>query len=230
MHSMRRTNNVIWSCDAIPKSAGSWHRSPWSALSPLCSEQPSAGAIRETVYHWGSWAFPVGLMIAIDHSVLITKYTCSELTTFLQQLIECFCKICGRQIETLLNRQLMSHNVDCECLWWQEKHGTMFMLVDGKRRQHLGMMSAISTVQNNSSFLHFLLPPECSALARLLLWQRDCVAVCVSVTLMYCAQTTESIIMRLLPDCSPAILVTPYQTWTDSSRGSPSWGRQMGEG
>jgi len=33
---------------------------------------------------------------------------------------------------------------------------------------------------------------------------------CVSVTLMYCAQTTESIIMQPLPDCSPAILVFPY--------------------
>jgi len=36
------------------------------------------------------------------------------------------------------------------------------------------------------------------------------VAVCVSVTLMYCAQTTESIIMRTSPDCSPAILVFSY--------------------
>jgi len=33
------------------------------------------------------------------------------------------------------------------------------------------------------------------------------VVVCVSVTLMYCAQTIESIIMRPLPACSPAILV-----------------------
>jgi len=38
------------------------------------------------------------------------------------------------------------------------------------------------------------------------------VAVCVSVTLMYCAQTTESIIMRFSPDCSPTILVFPHQT------------------
>jgi len=37
------------------------------------------------------------------------------------------------------------------------------------------------------------------------------VAVCVSVTLMYCVQTTESIIMRPSPDCSPAILVIQYQ-------------------
>jgi len=37
------------------------------------------------------------------------------------------------------------------------------------------------------------------------------VAVCVSVTLMYCAQTTESIIIRPLPHCSPTILVFPYQ-------------------
>jgi len=32
-----------------------------------------------------------------------------------------------------------------------------------------------------------------------------------SVTLMYRAQTTESIIMRPSPDCSPAILVFPYK-------------------
>jgi len=44
------------------------------------------------------------------------------------------------------------------------------------------------------------------------LWPPD--ASCVSVTLMYCAQTTESIIMRSSPDCNPAILVSPYQTWT----------------
>jgi len=32
-------------------------------------------------------------------------------------------------------------------------------------------------------------------------------SVCLSVTLMYCAQKTESIIMRPSPDCSAAILV-----------------------
>jgi len=37
------------------------------------------------------------------------------------------------------------------------------------------------------------------------------VAVSVSVTVMYCAQMTDSIIMQPLPDCSPAILVYPYQ-------------------
>jgi len=48
-------------------------------------------------------------------------------------------------------------------------------------------------------------------------WRSICnsdVAVYVSVTLMYCAQTTESIIMRPSPDCIPAILVFPYQIWT----------------
>jgi len=40
-------------------------------------------------------------------------------------------------------------------------------------------------------------------------WRRGCLSlsVCVSVTLIYCAQTTESIIMRPSPDCSRAILV-----------------------
>jgi len=39
----------------------------------------------------------------------------------------------------------------------------------------------------------------------------DDVAVCVSVELTYCAQTTEAIIMRPLPDCSPVTLVFPHQ-------------------
>jgi len=45
-------------------------------------------------------------------------------------------------------------------------------------------------------------------------WSGICygdVAVCVSVTLMYCAHMTESIIMQPSPDCSPTILVFPYQ-------------------
>jgi len=39
---------------------------------------------------------------------------------------------------------------------------------------------------------------QCSVLWQLLLWRCDCVAVCVFVTLMYCAtaQTDESIIMQ----------------------------------
>jgi len=62
------------------------------------------------------------------------------------------------------------------------------------------------------SFMHVWFDSICfaarrSALARHLLWRRGC----VSVTLMYCAQTTESITMRLSPDCSPAILVFPHQ-------------------
>jgi len=47
-------------------------------------------------------------------------------------------------------------------------------------------------------------------------WRGICygdVAVCVSVMLMYCAQTTESIIMRPSPYCSPTTLVFPYQIW-----------------
>jgi len=40
------------------------------------------------------------------------------------------------------------------------------------------------------------------------------VAICVSVTLMYCAQTTESINIGSSPDCSPSILVFPHQILT----------------
>jgi len=37
--------------------------------------------------------------------------------------------------------------------------------------------------------------------------------------------------MRPSPDCSPAVLVLPYQIWTQYLEGIPHhWGRQMGEG
>jgi len=39
-------------------------------------------------------------------------------------------------------------------------------------------------------------------------------SVSVSVTLMYCTQMTESIILRPSPDRSPAILVFSYPIWT----------------
>jgi len=53
----------------------------------------------------------------------------------------------------------------------------------------------------------------------LLLLRRDC--VCMSVTLMYCAQTTESMIMRPSPDCKSAILIFPHQIYEPhSSRGA----------
>jgi len=51
-----------------------------------------------------------------------------------------------------------------------------------------------------------------------------------SVSFMYCAQTTELIILRLSPDCSPAILVF-QQNMNPIARGDPPhWGCQMGEG
>jgi len=43
---------LSWSRAAIPESAVSCRRSPWSALPPFCSDQPSAGAVRDTVYRW----------------------------------------------------------------------------------------------------------------------------------------------------------------------------------
>ena len=41
-----------WNCAVIPESTGSCRRSAWSTFPPLCSDQSSAGAIRETVYRW----------------------------------------------------------------------------------------------------------------------------------------------------------------------------------
>ena len=37
-------------CAVIPESTGSCHQSAWSTFPPLCSDQSSAGAVRETVY------------------------------------------------------------------------------------------------------------------------------------------------------------------------------------
>ena len=39
-----------WNCAVIPESTGSCRRSAWSTFPPLCSEQSSAGAVRETVH------------------------------------------------------------------------------------------------------------------------------------------------------------------------------------
>jgi len=76
------------------------------------------------------------------------------------------------------------------------------------------------------------LPPERSALGRYCCGD---VAVCVSVTLMYCAKTTESIIMRPSPDSSRAILVFPsHEPGNWRAEGIPfiesvksEWGRYM---
>jgi len=39
-----------WNCAVIRESTGSCRRSTWSTFPPLCSDQSSAGAVRETVY------------------------------------------------------------------------------------------------------------------------------------------------------------------------------------
>jgi len=51
-------------------------------------------------------------------------------------------------------------------------------------------------------------------------WRGTCygdVAVCLSVMLMYRAQTNESIITRPSPDCSPDILALSYQIYEHDS-------------
>jgi len=67
------------------------------------------------------------------------------------------------------------------------------------------------------SYLYWIFATRRSALARHVLWRR----ACVSVTLVYCTQTTEPIIMRLLLDCSPAIPVFPYQMCSRQLDGIP---------
>ena len=37
-----------WNCAVIPESTGSCRRSAWSTFPPLCSDQSSAGAVRES--------------------------------------------------------------------------------------------------------------------------------------------------------------------------------------
>jgi len=62
-----------------------------------------------------------------------------------------------------------------------------------------------------------------------LIWQQPQHS-CLSVTLMYCAKMTESIIMRPSPDCSPAILVFLYHIWTKYLKGIPSQRASNGRG
>ena len=38
-----------WNCAVIPESTGSCRRSAWSTFPPLCSDQSSAGTVRETI-------------------------------------------------------------------------------------------------------------------------------------------------------------------------------------
>jgi len=70
-----------------------------------------------------------------------------------------------------------------------------------------------------SDFVEYLVvfATQCSAVH----WCGICYGdgVCLSITLMYCAQTTESIIMRPSPDCSPDILVLPRPNMNLTARG-----------
>ena len=47
-------------------------------------------------------------------------------------------------------------------------------------------------------------------------------SVCLSVTLVYCVETTELIIKQLALDCSQRTLVDRHQTWNISLYGTPS--------
>jgi len=59
---LRREYGLRWPCSCtrplmemrrhIPESTGSCRRYTWSAFPPLCSDQSSAGTVRETVYRW----------------------------------------------------------------------------------------------------------------------------------------------------------------------------------
>jgi len=55
--------------------------------------------------------------------------------------------------------------------------------------------------------VRFCSPTQCIGAAFAVM---TCLSVSLSVTSMYCAQTTESIIVQPSPDCSLAILVFPY--------------------
>jgi len=63
----------------------------------------------------------------------------------------------------------------------------------------IGHRVAYMTIRHSSCY-RFCRPTQCADAA---------FAVCVSDTLMYCAQTTESIVMRSSPDCSPAPNMNP---------------------
>ena len=55
-----------------------------------------------------------------------------------------------------------------------------------------------------------------------------CLSVCLSVTLVYCVETTELIIKQLALDCSLGTLVYGHWTWNIYICGIPRWGVNMG--
>jgi len=73
-----------------------------------------------------------------------------------------------------------------------------------RRGEGASNMEVMVRMRDRASFLPLERGYCCRSVA---LW----LSVCLSVTLMYCAQTTESTIMRSSRECSPAILVFPYQ-------------------
>jgi len=78
--------------------------------------------------------------------------------------------------------------------------------------EHLLFVSMFSTSFTQLITLQLLFSLPCCHTGDTVHWYGICygdvaVCVCVYVTLMYCAQTTESITMQPSPDCSPVILV-----------------------
>jgi len=55
-------------------------------------------------------------------------------------------------------------------------------------------------------------------------------SVCLSVTRVYCVETTELIIKQLALDCSLRTLVYGHQTWNIYLWGTSCRGRKIGEG
>jgi len=85
---------------------------------------------------------------------------------------------------------------------------------------HVTDAAAMIQLLMNSSWRKTVLPlllRKVLCLGQHLLWRRGCLSResgCVSVTLMFCAQTTELITMQPSPAVSTAVLVFLYQIWT----------------
>jgi len=97
-------------------------------------------------------------------------------------------------------------DVDCFCADKHTSHETQHLHSASRQR-------GTCTCSLSSQWFNSSLPSDAVR------WRGICygdvtVCACVSVTLVYCAQTTESIIMRPSPDCSPVILAFPHQLWT----------------
>jgi len=101
----------------------------------------------------------------------------------------------GYQFELPSNHTSISFSFGDIRVWQTDRRTTRTISIAGPHIVAGQLISIFKTISIIFTNFYFCRP---------LLWRAGC--VCVYVTLIWCAQTTESIIMQPLPDCSPVIL------------------------